>query len=106
MRDCECVCILGTNCVASGKFQGSVKIRVRPPFCVMKNKGKQVTVGSDSFNDGNETAREACTEIEGLLPQMKRGGKKLKNVDAIDKRLVLTHIQRCYRSNWWMDEVN
>lgn len=74
-------------------------IRVRPPSSVMKNKGKKVTVGKDSFNDGNETKWEAWTEIEGPPSQMKLGGKKLKNVDTIDKRLVLDDIEHSSKSN-------
>lgn len=65
----------------------------------MKNKGKKVTVGRDSFNDGNETKWEAWTKIEGPPSQMKLGGKKLKNVDAIDNRLVLDDIEHSYKSN-------
>lgn len=53
--------------MASRKFQGSVMIRVRPSFFIMKTKGKKVTVGIDSFNDGNETKWEAWTKIGGMV---------------------------------------
>lgn len=36
----ELVCIPSTNGVVSRKFQGSVMIRVRPSFFIMKNNGK------------------------------------------------------------------